>query len=66
MKSPFRDTGGELAMITGRAAFWASLVLRMDCRPLIGAGRILRDGMTAQRAAALGPEPTWTSGLVAA
>jgi len=53
-------------MITGRAAFWASLVLRTGCRVPIGAGRILRDGMTAQRAAALGPEPVWTCGLVAA
>lgn len=41
----------------GRAAHWASLALRMGCRTASGAGWNLRDGMTAQRAAALGPEP---------
>jgi hypothetical protein len=51
------DVGGELAMVIGRAAYWASLTLRMGCRIVIGAGWILRDGMTAQRAAALGPAP---------
>ncbi|MEU7790802.1 MULTISPECIES: hypothetical protein [unclassified Amycolatopsis] len=66
MKSPFHDTGGELAMITTWAARSGPLILRTDCRVPIGAGRTLRDGMTAQRAAALGPEPVWTSGLVAA
>ncbi len=44
-------------MMTGRAAYWASLALRMGCRTTIDAGRDLRDGMTAQRAAALGPKP---------
>jgi hypothetical protein len=44
-------------MIIGRAAHWASLALRTGCRTAIGAGWILRDGMTAQRAAALGPAP---------
>ncbi|WP_290062632.1 hypothetical protein [Amycolatopsis solani] len=53
-------------MITTWAACRASLILRMDCRVPSGAGRTLRDGMTAQRAAAPGPEPAWTSGLVAA
>lgn len=43
-------------MMTGRAAYWASLTLRTGCRA-IGAGWNLRDGMTAQRAAALGPVP---------
>ncbi len=53
-------------MITTWAARSGPLILRTDCRVPIGAGRTLRDGMTAQRAAALGPEPVWTSGLVAA
>lgn len=44
-------------MITGRAAYWTSLILRTRCRIVIGAGWTLRDGMTAQRAAALGPLP---------
>jgi hypothetical protein len=44
-------------MVIGRAAYWASLALRMGCRTAIGAGWTLRDGMTAQRAAALGPVP---------
>jgi hypothetical protein len=58
--------GGELAMTIGRTAYWASFALKIGCDPVIGAGWNLRDGMTAQRAAALGPAPTWTSGLVAA
>ncbi|MEV6874697.1 hypothetical protein [Amycolatopsis sp. NPDC051128] len=53
-------------MTFGRAAYWPSLALKMDCRSVIGTGWNLRDGMTAQRAAALGPAPAWTSGLVAA
>ncbi len=53
-------------MITDRAAYWPSTTLRMGCRTVIGAGRDLRDGMTAQCAAALGPVPVRTSGLVAA
>ena len=44
-------------MLTGRAAYGASLALRMGCRTTACAGRDLRDGMTAQRAAALGPAP---------
>jgi hypothetical protein len=52
--------------MTGRAAYCASLALRMGCRTVLGAGWNLRDGMTAQRAAALGPAPGRTSGLVAA
>ncbi len=38
-------------------ACWASLLLGMGRRTGLGAGRDLRDGMTAQRAAALGPAP---------
>ena len=53
-------------MTLGRAAYWASFTLKMGCRSVTGAGWNLRDGMTAQLAAALGPAPTWTSGLVAA
>lgn len=53
-------------MITGRAAYWLSMALRAGCRTVFGAGRDLRDGMMAQCAAALGPEPVRTSGLVAA
>ena len=41
-------------MVLGWAA---SLALRMGCPTTIDAGRTLRDGMTAQRAAALGPVP---------
>lgn len=44
-------------MDIGRVAYWASLALRMGCRTRIGAGWNLRDGITAQRAAALGPVP---------
>lgn len=44
-------------MTTGRAATRASLTLRMRYRRGVGAGWNLRDGMTARRAAALGPEP---------
>ena len=44
-------------MITCRAAHWAFTAPRMGCRTAIGAGRNLRDGTTAQRAAALGPVP---------
>jgi hypothetical protein len=44
-------------MIIGRAAYWAPPTLRMGCRTSIGAGWNLRDGMTAQRTAALGPDP---------
>ncbi len=44
-------------MVIGRAAYWASLPLRTGCRFVTGAGWNLRDGMTAQRAAALGPVP---------
>ena len=40
-----------------RAAYWAPLILRMGCRTVSGTGRELRDGLTAQRAAALGPVP---------
>lgn len=53
-------------MMTGWVACGASLLLRTGCRGPIGAGRTLRDGMTAQRAAALGPKPAWTGCLVAA
>lgn len=42
-------------MITDRAAYWLSTTPRTGCRTVSGAGRNLRDGMTAQRAAALGP-----------
>jgi hypothetical protein len=44
-------------MVFGRGACWASLFPTMGCRTVRGAGRSLRDGMTAQRAAALGPVP---------
>jgi hypothetical protein len=44
-------------MMTDRAAYWLSTTLRMGCRTVPGTGRELRDGMTAQRAAALGPAP---------
>jgi hypothetical protein len=40
-----------------RGARWAFLIPTMGCRTGLGAGRDLRDGMTAQRAAALGPAP---------
>ena len=53
-------------MITNRAAYWPFTTMRMGCREVSGTGRELRDGMTAQRAAALGPVPVRTSGLVAA
>jgi hypothetical protein len=53
-------------MISTRAAYWLSMALRTGCPPVISAGRDLRDGMTAQCAAALGPVPVRTSGLVAA
>lgn len=53
-------------MITTRAAHWASAAPRRGCRTVIDAGWNLRDGMTAQCAAALGPVPVRTSGLVAA
>ncbi len=52
-------------MITTRAACWASKALRTGCRTVFDAGRDLRDGMTAQCAAALGPVPVRTGGLVA-
>jgi len=44
-------------MCNRRAAYWAFLTLRMDFGAAHGAGRNLRDGMSAQRAAALGPKP---------
>lgn len=44
-------------MLSRWAAYWASLILRMVCRAVSGTGREFRDGMTAQRAAALGPVP---------
>jgi hypothetical protein len=53
-------------MTIGRAACWTFLSPRTGCRTGDDAGRNLRDGMTAQRAAALGPVPVRTSGLVAA
>ncbi|MEV4057477.1 hypothetical protein AB0J55_40265 [Amycolatopsis sp. NPDC049688] len=53
-------------MITKRAAYWLSMAIRTGCRTVFDAGRDLRDGMTAQCAAALGPVPVRTSGLVAA
>ena len=49
--------GGEPTMLSRWAAYWASLILRMVCRAVSGTGREFRDGMTAQRAAALGPAP---------
>ncbi|WP_206790003.1 hypothetical protein [Amycolatopsis sp. MtRt-6] len=52
-------------MMKVQNAYWTSLSLRTGCTA-IDAGRNLRDGMTAQRAAALGPVPVRTSGLVAA
>ena len=45
---------------------WTPPSFRTGCRTAIDAGWTLRDGMTAQRAAALGPVPVRTSGLVAA
>ncbi len=42
-------------MIISWAAYWLSTVPRMGCRTVSGTGWELRDGMTAQRAAALGP-----------
>lgn len=53
-------------MISYRAAYGPPTALRTGRPPVIGTGRILRDGVTAQCAAALGPEPARTSGLVAA
>jgi hypothetical protein len=53
-------------MMTRWGACRASRLLRTGCRVPIGAGRTLRDGMTAQRASALGPKPAWTGCLVAA
>lgn len=53
-------------MVFGWAACRASLLLWTGCRNSTGAGWNLRDGMTAQRAAALGPQPVRTRGLVAA
>ena len=53
-------------MISYRAAYWLSKAIRTGCPRAISAGRDLRDGVTAQCAAALGPEPVRTSGLVAA
>ncbi|MFC5091198.1 hypothetical protein [Amycolatopsis plumensis] len=51
-------------MMMIRMACWTPLSFRTGSA--VDAGRNLRDGMTAQRAAALGPAPGWTSGLVAA
>ncbi|HET6711064.1 hypothetical protein [Amycolatopsis sp.] len=51
-------------MMMVQTAYWTSLSFRTGSA--IDAGRNLRDGMTAQRAAALGPVPVRTSGLVAA
>jgi hypothetical protein len=53
-------------MVIGRTAYWASFALKTGYRTVIDAGRDLRDGMTAQRVAALGPAPVWMRGLVAA
>ena len=52
-------------MMIALTAYGSSLSFRTDCTA-IDAGRNLRDGMTAQRATALGPVPVRTSGLVAA
>ncbi|MBE8517550.1 hypothetical protein ILP97_08540 [Amycolatopsis sp. H6(2020)] len=52
-------------MMIVETAYWTSLSFRTDCTAF-DAGRNLRDGMTAQRATALGPLPVRTSGLVAA
>jgi hypothetical protein len=44
-------------MLSRWAAYGASLIPRTGCCAVSGTGRYLRDGMTAQRAAALGPVP---------
>ena len=53
-------------MLSRWAAYTAGCVFRFGCRVVFSAGRDLRDGMTAQRAAASGPVPVSTSGLVVA
>ena len=53
-------------MMMVQNAYWTSRSFRTGCPTAIDAGRNLRDGMTAQRVAALGPVPVRTSGLVAA
>jgi hypothetical protein len=52
-------------MMMVQNACWTPPSFRTGCTA-IDAGRNLRDGMTAQRATALGPVPVRTSGLVAA
>ncbi|WP_158264095.1 hypothetical protein [Amycolatopsis sp. CA-126428] len=49
-----------------QADYWTCPSFRTGWRTALDAGRNLRDGMTAQRAAAPGPVPVRTSGLVAA
>lgn len=44
-------------MLSRWVAYWASRTLRMGCCVVLGTGRELRDGMTAQRAATLGSSP---------
>lgn len=53
-------------MAIERTCGWAYLILRTGSRAVLGTGWHLRDGMTAQPAAASGPGPATTSGLVAA
>ncbi|MEV6446608.1 hypothetical protein [Amycolatopsis sp. NPDC051716] len=48
-----------------QADYWTCPSFRTG-RTALDAGRNFRDGMTAQRAAAPGPVPVRTSGLVAA
>jgi hypothetical protein len=44
-------------MMIGRTDWRVVLTPSTRCRTVVGAGWNLRDGMTAQRAAALGPVP---------